>query len=1075
MATFGLSRQWSTSFVGRRQELAWIRGRCELAARGYGHLVLVEGEAGVGKTRLAQSVLEEARRAGALVIRGRCYEHLDLAYLPLRDGLIATLIEAVGGRVDRGADLGLLRRLAGLDDGGAEAESAESVDEKERTRQLLALTRLVLELARERYVVLFLDDIDWADDATIDLLIHLLFRLDDVAASLLLLVTSRADPGTRAAAGLERVRGDPRAATIRLHPLSPLEATELAHEVEPAIGVDRARRLATAAGGNPLLVEALARHDVDGVVSAAGSRHPLVSVIDSRLRSLTVPTHGVVRATAFLVPDCTLELLVEVTELDAPAVRSAVAEAVDAHVLADGNGDGRIAFTHPLYAQTLRAQVGPASKRRLHSRIATILLSRRAAGKSVSVTDIARHLMDAEGEADQALVFDYATRAGDEAMKVTAWGEAARCYEAAIGTAPAELVTGDAVALHRLAALCHRANLDLPRAVARFQSAISLLGPGGDGATLADLHTWQMRCAAGHRDLLDIARDRGPLEHLVDVIEHDHPALAAEGLVELAQSHWMDWEMELAEAAAYRAMSIADPHECHEAYERATTALCPPLWARYELRESLAALEDGVAHARAAHDPSVLSGGAMFRVPLLLTWLGRLDEVRPRALECLNASERAAYPLENPLPLAALTQLAVVRGNYDEAEQHAHQALLIQRLAGYHWGAGLCLPALMTAHVARGRWTAAREALDAWGASADDIAQLTIGILSRYVDACERGHVSPGSPLPRLPRTPSIGVDSWAAAQVEIVRREGDVANIERAYEVLSGIDARGGVVTSGLVMLVPRLLGVAADHLGADEAAVRHLEEAIAVGERLGAAPEVARAQVDLATVWSRRGERSAARDLVDRASETFERLAMVPDLERAEELTGERVSRTTKFGASRVESVVIFFSDIVDSTRHTERLGATRYRGVAKEVESLVRSAIVTQGGSVVTGINLGDGLLGLFPSPARAIAAARLCAEKVPETGLHLHLAVHRGEAIVDGPRIFGSPVNFAARLCDLTGPDEILVSETVRSAVTGLDGISFVDRGEYQMKGIDGPQHVWAVVVSDDAPSPDTNGA
>jgi class 3 adenylate cyclase len=1067
MTTFGLSPEWSTSFVGRRQELAWIRSRCELAGRGYGHLVLVEGEAGMGKTRLAQSVFDDARRAGALVVRGHCYEHLDLAYLPLRDGLVAALIDAVAGRVDRRADLELLRRIAGLDGVEAEAESAPPVDEREQTRQLLALTRLVIELARQRSVVLFIDDIDWADGATIDLLRHILFRLDDEPASLLVLVTSRADPYARAAAGIERMRADPRAATIRLHPLSPLEATELAHEVEPTIGVDRARQIAAAASGNPLLVEALARHHADGVESAAGSRHPLVSAIDSRLRGLPPPTYEVVRDAAFLVPDCTRELLMEVTGLDAQAVRRAVAEAADAGVLVEA--DSRIAFTHPLYAHTLRAQVGPASKRELQSRIATILLARRAAGEGVGIRDIALHLLDAEGEADRVVVFDYATRAGDEAMSATSWAEAARCYEAAIAAVPTEIAAIDAVALHRLAGLCHRANLDLARAVARFQSAISLLGPGGDAATLADLYTWKMRCASGHQELVDVARDRGPLEQLVDVIEHDRPALAAEGLVELAQSHWMDWEMELAEAAAHRAMSIAARHDCHEAYERATTALCPPLWARYELRESLAALEDGVAHARAAQDASVLAGGAMYRVPLVLTWLGRLDEVRPLALECLNAGQRAEYPLENPLPLAALTQLAVVRGEYDEAEQHAHQALLIQRLGGYHWGAGLCLPALMTAHVARGRWTAAREALDVWGASADDLARVTIGILSRYVDACERGHVAPGSPLPRLPRSPSIGVDSWAAAQVEIVRREGDVANLGRAYEVLTAIDERGGVVTSGLVMLVPRLLGVAADHLGAEDAAVRHLEEAIAVAERLGATPERARAQLDLATVWSRRGDHDTARDLVDRASETFERLAMVPDLERAQELTGDRARRTSKSGDAHVESVVLFWSDVVESTRHTEELGATRYRSVAKQVEALVRSAIVTQGGSVVTGINLGDGLIGLFPSPARAIAAARLCAEEVPETGLHLHLAVHRGEAIVDGPRLFGSPVNYAARLCDISGPDEILVSEAIRSESTGLDGILFVDRGEYTLKGIDGPQHAWAVVASDHAPT------
>ncbi len=263
--------------------------------------------------------------------------------------------------------------------------------------------------------------------------------------------------------------------------------------------------------------------------------------------------------------------------------------------------------------------------------------------------------------------------------------------------------------------------------------------------------------------------------------------------------------------------------------------------------------------------------------------------------------------------------------------------------------------------------------------------------------------------------------------------------------------------------MLVPRLLGIAADQLGDEDAAVDHLQHAIAVAERIGAEPELARAHTDLATIWSRRGDHRAARDLVDRASESFERLAMLPDLERAEGLTGGRVPTTApRNDDAAMESVFIFFSDVVESTRNTEELGTIRYRAVARQVETLVRSAVVAHGGSIVSGINLGDGLIGLFSSPERAIAAARRCAAVVPSTGLHLHLAVHGGEVIVDGPRIFGGPVNYAARICDLTGPDEILVSELIRDAVAGLDGIAFVDRGEHLLKGIDGAQRVYAVL-------------
>src|SRR5207249_3657038 len=81
---------------------------------------------------------------------------------------------------------------------------------------------------------------------------------------------------------------------------------------------------------------------------------------------------------------------------------------------------------------------------------------------------------------------------------------------------------------------------------------------------------------------------------------------------------------------------------------------------------------------------------------------GRFDDAEARALEACALAERINYPLEKGLPLAALTQLAVHRGDFDAAERQAHEALLIQRLTDYHWAAGLFLPAVMSAYVARG-------------------------------------------------------------------------------------------------------------------------------------------------------------------------------------------------------------------------------------------------------------------------------------------------------------------------------------------------------------------------------------
>src|SRR3954468_16611080 len=183
----------ASALIGRRAELAWLRARVDLALGGFPHLVFVEGEAGIGKTRLAHEALEHARRRRAAVLRGRCYDHLDLPYLPLRDSLFTAIADSLRARGGRDADLALVERARAHDDlEPADATTPEAI-QRDRTRQLFALTDLVLEHARDTPPVIFVDAGDWADAATIDLLRRLLFRLDDEQVPLLVLATTRAD------------------------------------------------------------------------------------------------------------------------------------------------------------------------------------------------------------------------------------------------------------------------------------------------------------------------------------------------------------------------------------------------------------------------------------------------------------------------------------------------------------------------------------------------------------------------------------------------------------------------------------------------------------------------------------------------------------------------------------------------------------------------------------------------------------------------------------------------------------------------------------------------------------------
>jgi class 3 adenylate cyclase len=1033
----------ASALIGRRAELAWLRARVDLALGGFPHLVLVEGESGIGKTRLAQEALEHARRRRAAVLRGRCYDHLDLPYLPLRDSLFTAIEESLTARGGRDDDVALVERARADADLEPETAVAPEAIQRARTRQLFALTGLVLEHVRTTPTVLFVDDVDWADAATVDLLRHLLFRLDDEQVPLLVLATTRADPRARAADGVARLRSEPRTAVVHLNPLTPLEATELAREREPGAAIDRARDLAAASGGNPLLVEALARdgsttHDFLGSTPT----HPIVAAVSTTLAALSSEAARVALATAVLGPDAQRRRVIALASTE-PA---ALDETIDAGVLVD---DGTtVAFSHPIYAHTVYDRAPASARQDLHREAAAILLDPRA---------VAHHLVAGDAINDQEALHTVRA-AGNDALARGAWEEAARYFEAAIAypQAPSERAE-----LHRRAGLSRRGNLQLEQAVAHFESALELVGDDGDAETRAELHLWRIRCAIGTHELLGVVADREPLQALVEEVEEDAPDLAAEALVELSQSYWVEWRMKQARHCAERAMAIAAEHDDHSAYARATTALTVPLWARYDLEGSLGVLQDGEAHARAAHDDALLAGGPVFRVPLVLTWMGRFDEAEPRALECCDIADRTQYPLELGLPLAALTQISVARGHYDDAEQYAHRALLLQRLSGYHWAAGLFLPPLACAHVARGQFGQAREALATWAETADVLEQATVDLYSRWVTACERHLAVVGEPLPFLPPEPMLGGDAWAVLAVELAQREGASGDLLAARDLLVQIEARGGVLIGGTASLVARHLGVAHDLLGDEDAAIATLERALDIAARLHADPERARVQTELAVIRLRRGEQRPAFAMLDAAVATFTRLDLEADAARAAQLSGAAPSPAVDPIAPNAESIILF-TDVVDSTRLTEELGAAHYRGRARQVERAITGAILANGGTLVTGISLGDGFIGLFPSVPQAIDAARRCTTDVPPTGLHLHVAVHQGELIVDGDRIYGPAVNMAARVCGLSGPDEILVSEPIRAALDDHDDVRLVDRGEHQLKGIATPQRVYAVV-------------
>ena len=166
---------------------------------------------------------------------------------------------------------------------------------------------------------------------------------------------------------------------------------------------------------------------------------------------------------------------------------------------------------------------------------------------------------------------------------------------------------------------------------------------------------------------------------------------------------------------------------------------------------------------------------------------------------------------------------------------------------------------------------------------------------------------------------------------------------------------------------------------------------------------------------------------------------------------------SRATRF-PDRV-LVTLMLTDLVSSTEAVTELGDAAWKErLGHHFEALRAELLRFRGREIDT---TGDGLLAVFEGPARAIACARAIRLVALSDGLHVRAGVHTGEVERVGGDVRGLAVHEVARVAAMAGSDEILVSQTTRDLATGA-GLAFEDRGQYTLKGLDGPRRLWSVV-------------
>jgi DNA-binding SARP family transcriptional activator len=359
------TRHAGHGFVGRAAELARLEHALENAMAGHGGTALIAGPAGIGKTRLTDELAERASTRGATVLTGRCIDLVGAAlpYFPLVEAL----------RPLRGTpaleELPELSRLLP----GSPLIAAPGCNACDSPLHLFEAVRTVLDrLSARAPVVLVLEDLQWADASTLDLLAFLAHAVHD--GRVLIVATWRRgavgkdDPVHRLASGLRRHRV---AFTLGLGPLERDDLAALvARESEGRLSPELVESVCARAEGNPFFAEEL--------LAAALRNEPelpelLQDVLLGDFGRLTAPTRTVVRVASAAGRAVPTAVLVAAMPPPEAQVVKALREAVEHGVLVSDRATGGYRFRHALIAEASYATLLPGEREEVHRRLAAAL------------------------------------------------------------------------------------------------------------------------------------------------------------------------------------------------------------------------------------------------------------------------------------------------------------------------------------------------------------------------------------------------------------------------------------------------------------------------------------------------------------------------------------------------------------------------------------------------------------------------------------------------------------------------------------------------------------------------------
>jgi tetratricopeptide (TPR) repeat protein len=712
--------------IGRDAELAAMSDAVKRVAGGVGReVLLVSGEAGLGKTTLVAETARAAFEYEACVLFGHCEEDLATPYQLFAEALGHYVTHAPEDRLAAHVDAygsDLVRLVPGLASRMPNLPKSLATDaDTERYLLFAAVVGLLAVVSQHQPVVLVFDDLQWADKASLQLLRHVLSA--DQPMRVLVLGTYRDSELSHSHPFLETLAALHRQQGVARIELTGLDDTDVVALMEGAAGhalgdaaVGLAHAVYRETDGNPFFVGEILRNlsETGAIAQDASGRWETVEsldemalpdsvreVIGARVGRLGADAERVLSVAAVIGRDFDLDVLARATRtseddlldiLDAAAAVALVREPVDAR--------GHSTFAHALIQHTLYEDLGPNRRARAHRHVAEALEDLCGDRPGTRAGELARHWVSATQPIDLAKAISYSRQAADAALAALAPADALRYYAQALDLF-AQVDDADAVL-----------GLDLAIGLGTAQRQVgdpafreTLLEAAHRAADLGDTDRLVAAALANNRGLysavgrIDIEKV-AVLETVLDRLPpgHRNRALVLATLcAELAYGSPLARRQPLADEA----IGIAEACGDDAIIVRVLNHLFAPLDVPSLLPQSLARTADALGRAERVGDPVLLFWAAFWR-GYAATHAGDVDEVD----RCGGITGSLAAQLEQPflhwVHTVTRAMRAQLAGDTDEAEQLAAEALQIGTDGGQSDAAFFFGAQLVVVHLQRG-------------------------------------------------------------------------------------------------------------------------------------------------------------------------------------------------------------------------------------------------------------------------------------------------------------------------------------------------------------------------------------